>query len=147
MTDSILFDVTDGLAHITLVNPHYALTKGELLGLAMPSPGPALLELAAATDVIAMLDDDEVQIGLEGPATLVGFGSAAPATEESFIDDTHRTYRGRALAVVRAGTIAGAVRVTAQSARHGAQSVDLTLVPAAEPLYGPAAGGEPPPCR
>ncbi len=38
-----------GLEHVAVANPHSALTKGELFGLAMPSPGAALLELAAAT--------------------------------------------------------------------------------------------------
>ena len=32
---------------------------------------------------------------------LAGFGSAAPATEESYLDDVHTTFDGRALAVVR----------------------------------------------
>lgn len=75
--------------------------------------------------VIEMLDDDQVRITLDGPASLAGFGSGAPATEESYIDDSHRTYRGRALAVIRAGAIPGQIRVRAISERHGVAEVVL----------------------
>ena len=45
--------------------------------------------------------DREVTVTVEGPGVLAGFGSAAPATEESYLDDVHTTFDGRALAVVR----------------------------------------------
>ena len=45
---------------------------------------------------------------------LQGFGSAAPATEESYLDDVHTTFDGRALAVVRP-TGAGTITVTASA--------------------------------
>ena len=47
-----------------------------------------------------------------GPGVLQGLGSAAPATEESYLDDVHTTFDGRALAVVRP-TGAGPITVTA----------------------------------
>jgi beta-galactosidase len=75
--------------------------------------------------VIEMLDDDQVRITLDGPASLAGFGSGAPATEDSYIDDSHRTYRGRALAVIRAGATPGQIRVRAISERHGVAEVVL----------------------
>uniref|UniRef100_UPI0035C98091 glycoside hydrolase family 2 TIM barrel-domain containing protein n=1 Tax=uncultured Sphingomonas sp. TaxID=158754 RepID=UPI0035C98091 len=83
------------------------------------------VELADAHGVIEMLDDDQVDICIDGPATLAGFGSAAPATEERYDDATHRTYQGRALAVIRAGSVAGSVEVTATSDRHGTATVRL----------------------
>ena len=60
-------------------------------------------------------------MSVEGPGVLAGFGSAAPATEESYLDDVHTTFDGRALAVVRptgAGTIT----------RHGVRRPDCDPV-------------------
>lgn len=84
------------------------------------------VELADANGVIEMLDDDQVDIRIDGPATLAGFGSAAPATEERYDDATHRTYRGRALAVIRAGSVAGSIEVAVTSRRHGIATITLT---------------------
>jgi beta-galactosidase len=55
--------------------------------------------------------DREVTVAVDGPAVLQGLGSAAPATEESYRDDVHTTFDGRALAVVRP-TAAGPITVT-----------------------------------
>ena len=56
--------------------------------------------------------DRAVTVSVEGPGVLAGFGSAAPATEESYLDDVHTTFDGRALAVVRP-TGPGTITVTA----------------------------------
>jgi beta-galactosidase len=48
---------------------------------------------------------------VDGPAVLQGFGSGNPCTEETFGSETHDTYYGRALAVVRP-TGAGTITVT-----------------------------------
>jgi beta-galactosidase len=55
--------------------------------------------------------DTEVTVAIAGPGLLQGFGSAAPAGEESFLDDVHRTFDGRALAVIRP-TGPGTITVT-----------------------------------
>ncbi|HEY8588641.1 MAG TPA: DUF4982 domain-containing protein, partial [Naasia sp.] len=92
---------------------------------------------------IALADDDgtadptavdDVTITVAGAAALVAYGSAAPATEEGFTGATHSTYRGRALAVIRAGRGSGAVDVQATSARHG--SAQLQLVVGGRPAAG-----------
>ncbi|WP_174187282.1 glycoside hydrolase family 2 TIM barrel-domain containing protein [Nocardia barduliensis] len=85
------------------------------------------VEIADADGVIESLADDLVTLSIDGPAVLAGFGSAAPATEESFADNTHTTYYGRALAVVRATRVPGSVRITATSARHGTAMCDLQV--------------------
>lgn len=68
--------------------------------------------------------DDEVTLRVEGPAALQGFGSAAPRTLESFTDDRHRLFDGRALAVVRAGG-SGDVRVVASAPGYAEVSTEL----------------------
>jgi beta-galactosidase len=59
------------------------------------------IALADADGIVASGADLEVTVAVEGPAVLLGLGSAAPATEESYLDDVSTTFDGRALAVVR----------------------------------------------
>lgn len=56
-------------------------------------------------------DDRPVTVTVDGPAVLQGLGSGNPCTEETFGSDTHGTFHGRALAVVRP-TGAGTITVT-----------------------------------
>jgi hypothetical protein len=86
------------------------------------------LSIADAAGTVEMLADDHVELEVSGPAELIGFGTAAPATEESFTDNTHTTYRGRALAVLRPTGSAGDIQLTARSARHGRADTQLTAV-------------------
>ena len=64
----------------------------------------------AAGTVVARVDR-EVSVSVEGSGVLQGFGSAAPATEESYLDDVHTTFDGRAQAVIRP-TAPGVITVT-----------------------------------
>ena len=82
------------------------------------------LELADENGVIEMLADDEVTVSVSGAGVLAGLGSAAPATVESFVDASHSTFYGRALAVVRP-TGDGPITMTVTSSRHGSTSVVL----------------------
>ncbi|MFL5652531.1 MAG: glycoside hydrolase family 2 TIM barrel-domain containing protein [Chloroflexota bacterium] len=85
------------------------------------------IDVADGDGVVESLADDLVTLTIEGPVRLAGFGSAAPATEESYADHEHRTYYGRALAVLRATRDRGPVRVTATSALHGTTTSELNL--------------------
>ncbi|PRX99763.1 glycoside hydrolase family 2 TIM barrel-domain containing protein [Allonocardiopsis opalescens] len=69
---------------------------------------------------IALVDADgsvftgtgrRVEVAVDGPGTLQGLGSGDPRTTEPFTGTAHRTYDGRALAVVRP-TGPGEIRVT-----------------------------------
>ncbi|WP_138759922.1 glycoside hydrolase family 2 TIM barrel-domain containing protein [Modestobacter altitudinis] len=59
------------------------------------------LALTDAEGTVFLGRDREVTVSVDGPGALAGFGSAAPATEESYLDAVHTTFDGRALAVVR----------------------------------------------
>lgn len=61
--------------------------------------------------------EDQITVEANGAVTLAGFGSAAIKTDESYLDNTHRAYRGRALAVLRAGKTPGTATVTVRSER------------------------------
>lgn len=69
----------------------------------------------------------KVHVEIDGPATLQALGSAATQTEENYLNDTHTTWLGRALAVVRAGTEPGRVRVTVTAAGYEPQCVELAV--------------------
>ena len=80
------------------------------------------LQDAAGTVILGV--DREVGVTVEGPGLLAGFGSAAPATEESYLDDVHTTFDGRALALVRP-TGAGVITVTVTA--EGCAPVSVTV--------------------
>lgn len=59
--------------------------------------------------------EQRVEIDVSGAATLAGFGSALCKTDEVFDKNYHDSYRGRALAVLRAGKTPGKAFVTVNS--------------------------------
>lgn len=60
--------------------------------------------------------EQRIDIKIEGNTVMLqGFGSALTKTDEAFNKAYHNTYRGRALAVFRAGKISGKTRVTVSS--------------------------------
>ncbi|QNG38806.1 glycoside hydrolase family 2 protein [Geodermatophilaceae bacterium NBWT11] len=74
--------------------------------------------------------DRSVTVTVEGPATLLGLGSGEPITEEGFASDTHRTYFGRALAVLRSTHESGEVAVTVSAPGCAPVMVHLDAVAA-----------------
>lgn len=59
--------------------------------------------------------DVEVSVTVLGPATLQGLGSANPAAPCDYLGNVSFTYRGQALAVVRAGAEPGPVTITVRA--------------------------------
>ncbi|GAA5031219.1 DUF4982 domain-containing protein [Microbacterium fluvii] len=78
------------------------------------------VEVADDDGIVDTTADVSVELAVEG-ATLAGFGSAnpAPAAETSFADRVSRTYRGRALAVLRPRADCPPVTIAAHSDAHG----------------------------
>ena len=70
------------------------------------------VEIVGVNGAVESNADEPVAIGVDG-GTLLGFGSAQPATTESFLSGNYTTYRGRALAVVHRDT-PGTVEITAR---------------------------------
>ena len=62
-----------------------------------------------------------------GGAELLGFGSALNKTNEGFLTRKHNSYRGRALAVFRAGHEAGRLTVTVTSAGVVSQTFHIDI--------------------
>ncbi|MEU6201213.1 glycoside hydrolase family 2 TIM barrel-domain containing protein [Streptomyces sp. NPDC047061] len=72
------------------------------------------LTLTDAHGTVHSAADRPVTVEVSGTGELVGFGSAAPATEERFDATERLTYEGRALAVVRP-TATGKIRLLANA--------------------------------
>ncbi|CAN5707701.1 glycoside hydrolase family 2 TIM barrel-domain containing protein [soil metagenome] len=101
----------------------------ELDGTELHSDGADLaylpISLTDSDGTVRPLADRDVTIDVSGAGTLLGFGSAEPITEEGFTAHRHRTYQGRALAVVRAGHDAGHITITANA--EGCEAVTLGI--------------------
>lgn len=70
--------------------------------------------------------EQRIDIEIDGEAvTLQGFGSALTKTDEVFVNTHHNSYRGRALAVFRAGRNPGKATITISSGN--VESVSLCL--------------------
>ena len=68
-----------------------------------------------------------MKVFMIGGAELLGFGSALNKTNEGFLTRRHNSYRGRALAVFRAGYTTGKVQVTVTSAGVVSQTFEIEV--------------------
>ncbi|HXK25556.1 MAG TPA: glycoside hydrolase family 2 TIM barrel-domain containing protein [Myxococcota bacterium] len=66
---------------------------------------------------------------VEGAGRLAGFGSADPKPLDSYTSGFHRTWEGRALAVVRAGFEPGRVMLTVAADGYGERGISLEVSP------------------
>ncbi|MEU6917368.1 glycoside hydrolase family 2 TIM barrel-domain containing protein [Streptomyces olindensis] len=74
------------------------------------------IALVDADGVVCTATDRRVEVSVDGPGVLQGLGSGDPRNTEPFTDNTHPTFGGRALAVVRpTGTGEIRVKVTADT--------------------------------
>ena len=69
------------------------------------------IDLCGENGVIKSSVDQKVTVAVEGSGTLQALGSARPHMAENFYSDTHTTYYGKALAVIRAGYEPGEIKV------------------------------------
>lgn len=76
------------------------------------------LTLCDGAGTVAVDFEADVEVTIEGPAELVALSSARPGDEEGYGSNSHRTYEGRLLAIVRP-TGTGRIEITASS-DHGA---------------------------
>lgn len=72
--------------------------------------------------------EQKVEISVDGAATLAGFGSALCKTDEVFDKNYHNSYRGCALAVLRAGNAPGKAVITVRSAGMESVTVEVEVM-------------------
>ncbi len=93
----------EGQTSIRLTPEDTALSPGEI--------GYVAVDIVGENGEIEANADIPITVAVEN-GKLLGFGSANPKTEESYLSGTFTTHYGRALAIVRAGQ-AGTVRIRA----------------------------------
>ena len=71
--------------------------------------------------------DQELTVTVDGVGTLQAFGSADPYLEDDFFSKTHRSYYGRALAVVRAGVEKGQIIIKISGQTLETQSIVIDV--------------------
>lgn len=71
--------------------------------------------------------DPLVQFRLSGPGKIIGVGNGDPRSIESFQQPRRKTYRGRCLAVVKAGTKPGTISLWAEAPGLKGAAVTLTV--------------------
>ena len=83
------------------------------------------IEFADQTGTLKPFMEQRVEISVTGAADLAGFGSALCKTDEVFDRSFHNSYRGRCLAVLRAGNKPGFAEVTVKS--NGVKPVTIAI--------------------
>lgn len=76
---------------------------------------------------VKMMNDYELNVSVDGPVTLQGFGNAALKTVESYTDTVHSTFQGRALVVVRATEKTGIARIIVNNKVLGLKQVEIKV--------------------
>lgn len=61
------------------------------------------IDLVGTDGVTKSTEDVPITVTVSGAGSLLALGSAKPNMEECFFADTHTTYYGKALAVIRTG--------------------------------------------
>ena len=83
------------------------------------------IEFVDGTDRLLPAIEQSVEVLVEGAVSLIGMGSALYKTNESFLQNHYRAYRGRVLAVLKAGNKSGKATVIVKSA--GVEPVTIYL--------------------
>ncbi|HAL73862.1 MAG TPA: glycoside hydrolase family 2 [Clostridiales bacterium] len=86
------------------------------------------IELRDADGVLNPATDRLLTVQVEGPAVLVGCGSADPKTLEKYCDNTHMTYYGRLQAIIRAGKESGTASVTVSADGMTSVTTEIAVV-------------------
>lgn len=86
------------------------------------------ITLTDANGIWKPAKEARLSIHMDGPARLQALGNAATQTTEAYTDNTHSTWLGRALAVVRAGTKPGTAYITITAEGYAPQSVEIRIV-------------------
>ena len=86
------------------------------------------IDLTGADGITKSSEDTAVTVEVAGAGTLLALGSARPNMGENFFSDTHTTYYGKALAVVRGGDAPGKITVTVRAKGLPAKTLELEVI-------------------
>lgn len=85
------------------------------------------IDLVGEYGITKASEDRKVTVKVEGAGTLQALGSARPNMSENFYSDTHTTYYGKALAVIRAGYEPGEITVTVSAEGLEPQTLNVEV--------------------
>ncbi len=85
------------------------------------------IDLVGENGITKSTVDQKLKVEVTGAGTLQGFGSARPNMAENFYSDSHTTYYGKALAVIRAGYEPGKLRVKVSGNGIATQEIELEV--------------------
>ena len=86
------------------------------------------IDLTGADGITKSSEDTAVTVEVSGAGELLALGSAKPNMGENFFSNTHTTYYGKALAVVRAGDAPGGITVTVRADGMQTRTVELNAI-------------------
>lgn len=84
-----------------------------------------LIELVDSNGNVVLDSSQKIQISSEGSGKIIGSGNAAPTDMESFGSLNPSLFKGRAMAIVRAGKLPGKTELTVSS--NGIPSTTITI--------------------
>ena len=85
------------------------------------------VDLVGENGVTVSSRDQKLTVRVEGPGSLQAFGSARPNMAENFYSETHTTFYGKALVVVRAGYEPGTIKVTVSGEGLEDRSIEIEV--------------------
>lgn len=83
------------------------------------------IELVGLDGITKVTEDQQIKVTVTGAGKLQALGNANCTTNESYLDDVHSTYFGKALAIIRAGNDQGIV--TVEISGKGLESLKVQL--------------------
>ena len=86
------------------------------------------IDLVGGNGVTKSTEDVPITVVVSGAGSLQALGSAKPNMGECFFTNTHTTYYGKALAVIRAGNLSGKINVKASAPGLEDQFVELEVL-------------------
>ncbi len=96
---------TDGVKKVR-ITPEKQKVQADIHSLAYIN-----IELVDENEKIVQCDDRNIVIKVEGAGQLQGLGSSNPITNENYTSHSCKTYRGRAMAVIRSTGSSGSIKV------------------------------------
>lgn len=86
-------------------------------------------QLVDEQNCLSSVQDMKIQLSIEGPGCIQGFGSADPQSLENFYDLERTTFDGKALVIVRSTGESGLIKLTAYNLENNLKTViDIPVV-------------------
>lgn len=85
------------------------------------------IDLVGTDGITKSTEDVPITVTVSGAGSLLALGSAKPNMGECFFADTHTTYYGKALAVIRTGNECGKIHIKASAPNLEDQFIELEV--------------------